>query len=142
MNRVQRGSSFKISGDGALCSHGHGFEHGDGDVVQITKTHRPVACGMMAGRAHRAENIFTIARGVQGIKRGGRGRAGVSGDVFAKWRVGVEILRFIQAREMFDRMRAENLRVVHFARRGSVNWQFGLALQNASVLVMRSGRSG
>ena len=69
---------------------------------------------MVAGRAHEAENVFAIARGTHRIKRSGGGCAGELTDVFVKRRVGVEVLRNLQAREHFRSVRAENLFVTDF----------------------------
>jgi hypothetical protein len=84
---------------------------------------------MMAGRPHQAENVVAGARGGQRVEGGGDGGAGETGDVFVKRRVGVKILRFIQAREMFRRMGAKNLRVARLSRFSPFDGQFGLAAQ-------------
>ena len=68
----------------ALGAGRRGFEHGDGDVVQVAKAHRLVARGVMAGRTHEAENIFAGARGLQRIQRGGRRTRGQSRRCFRK----------------------------------------------------------
>ena len=123
----------EIENRDALCAGGRGFEHGDGDVVQVTKAHGPVARGVMAGRAHEAENAFALARGVQRVERGGDGGAGEAGNVFVKRRVGVKVHRHVQARKMFRRMGAENLCVAHLARFGPFDRQFGLVAQAFDV---------
>ena len=64
---------------------------------------------MVTGRTHETEDIFAVARGFQGIQRGGRGRMRVAGDVFIKRRVRVKILRNFQTRQVFRGMRAQNL---------------------------------
>ena len=119
----------EIKNGGAFRAGRQGFQHGDGDVVQIAKAHRPVAQGVVAGRAHEAENIFAVARGFQRIQRGGDGGAGKRDDVFVKRRVGVKILRFVQAGEMPRGVRAQNRRVIHAGRRRPNDGQFILAAQ-------------
>ena len=84
---------------------------------------------MMAGRSHQTENAFAIARGGQCGEGGGGGGAGEISDVFVKRRVGIEILRLVQARKMFSRMGTKNLRVAHPARFSPFNRQFGLVAQ-------------
>ena len=102
----------EIENRDALGAGGRGFERGDGDVVQVAKAHCPVAGGMMAGRPHQAENTFAPARGSQRVQRGGDGGAGVAGDIFVIRRVGIEILRLVQTREVLRGMGAQNLRVL------------------------------
>ena len=106
-----------------------GFERGDGDIVQIAEAHRVVARRVMARRTHEAENHFAVARGLQRVERGGGGCAGERGNVVVKRRVTVEILRFVQPREMPRRMGAQDLRLFHAGRRGPDDGQFSLAAQ-------------
>ncbi len=119
----------EIENGDPLCAGGGSFEHGDGDVVQVTKAHRPVAGGVMTGRSHQTENAFALARGGQRGERGGSGGAGETGDVFVKRRVGVKIHRLVQVREMFRRMSAKDLCIAHLARFGPFDGQFGLVAQ-------------
>jgi len=55
----------KVENRDTLCAGGCGFEHGNGNIVQVTKAHCPVAGGVMAGRPHQTENAFALARGGQ-----------------------------------------------------------------------------
>jgi len=123
-------------------SRSPGFEHGDGDVVQVTKAHRPVARGVMAGRAHEAENVFAVARGFQRIQRRGDGGAGKRDDVFVKRCVSVKILRFVQAgecrAECARRIVASSTPVGAAQTMGNSFW----LRKKSSVPVMRAGRSG
>ncbi len=75
----------------------------------------------MAGRAHEAENIFTVSGELHRVERGGGGSAGVIRNVFKKRRVSVEVLRDFQSREHFGRVRAENLRVGNFCGGNPLN---------------------
>ena len=121
--------NVEIKNGDAFCAGRQCFERGDGDVVQIAKAHGFFARGVMAGRAHEAENIFAGARNFHGVKRGGDGSAGVVGNVFKERRVGVEVLRDFQPREHFGRVGAEDLSVAGFAPARPIDWQFSLIFQ-------------
>ena len=108
---------------------GDRFQRSDGDVVEIAKAHRSFARGVMAGRAHEAENIFACARKLQRIQRRSHGRAGVLADALEERRVGVEIFRHFQSREQGGRVGAEDLFVAHGRWRPPVQRQFGLVFQ-------------
>ena len=132
----------EIKNRDAFGAGGDGFERSDGDIVQITKAHGPVAGGVMPGRPHQAENMFAVAGGFQRVKRGGGGGAGVTGNVFIKRRVGIELFRDLQAGEQVRArgragfVRQSPTRVRPFDR------QFVWLCKYARVRVMRSGRSG
>ena len=63
----------EIKNGNALGTGRQSFPCGNGNVVQITKTHRLFAGGVVAGRTHEAEDVFAVTRGFQGIQRGGGG---------------------------------------------------------------------
>ena len=113
----------------ALGTGGRRFERGDGDVVEIAEAHGFFARGVVAGRAHEAENIFAGAGNFQRVQRGGNGRAGVAGNVFKERRVGIEIFRRFEAGEHFGRVGAEDLLVVSAGGRNPSERQLRLAFQ-------------
>ena len=87
---------------------GEGFEHGDGDVVQVTKAHGAIPHRMMSRRAHEAEHGFAVARAAQRFQRRSRGRAGETGNAGMVGRVGVEVLRNVEPGETFGGVRAQD----------------------------------
>ena len=68
----------EIKNGDTLCARGRRFKHGDGDVVQIAEAHGMFLRGVMAGRAHEAENPFARAGGVHRVHSSRSGSAGVT----------------------------------------------------------------
>ena len=64
----------------------------DGDMVEITKTHRALARGVVAWRPHETEGRLTSERGLRAIDRSAGRARGMRENVGVSWRVRVEIL--------------------------------------------------
>ncbi len=78
---------------------------GDSDVVEVTKTHRLLAGGVMAGRAHERKCRQPVQeRNLGGGDRGTDGAQGVFGDAGEMGRVGVEVARLEEALKVLGRV--------------------------------------
>src|SRR5438067_1074895 len=92
-------------------------ESSNGNVAEVTETHRTLPCGVMARRPHQTEGRFATQRGARRLNcRAGRvSRIGV--DVRVKWRVCVEISSGIRdVFKILTRMRAQQFMICRSAR--------------------------
>ena len=74
----------------ALRARGEGFEHGDGDLVQVAEAHCAIAQGVVAGRAQEAEGHSAFAREGERTQSTADGAEGVFVDAGVRGRVSVE----------------------------------------------------
>jgi len=134
-------TSKSKNGD-ALNAGRERFERGDGNIIQVTKTHNAITGGVMAGRAHQAQNGFAASRATHRFQgRAGRG-ARIACDARMRRRVRVEIFRIAQAGQKFRvcarRMAASSAAAALAQTIGSSV----CARSFSTVLMMRAGFSG
>ena len=92
-------------------------ESSNGNVAEVTETHRALPCGVMARRPHQTEGRFATHRGARCLNcRAGRvSRIGV--DVRVKWRVCIEVSSGIRdVFKVLTRMRAQQFMICRSAR--------------------------
>src|SRR5437016_2093441 len=100
--------SIKVPDGNAFNAGFQCIERSDGDVAEITETHRSITCGVMPGRPHEAKRGFATQCCARRLNRSAGPLSRVHFDVRIKRRIEIEITpRIGDAFDMLMRMRAQ-----------------------------------